>query len=99
MMWSSVAPRTPLPGPSEIEIRPFYELEDFAEAMTPEQAEREERMSGGVGGAVGNACDGTVVISRRTSRSQMIYCPYTDRDIPDSRADSEHDYSPVFGRR
>jgi hypothetical protein len=26
----------PMPGPSEIEIRPFYTLEDFAEHMTPE---------------------------------------------------------------
>jgi hypothetical protein len=25
-----------MPGPSEIEIRPFYELADFAEALTPE---------------------------------------------------------------
>ena len=34
----------PMPGPSEIEIRPLYEIEDFGEAMTPELAEREERM-------------------------------------------------------
>ena len=26
----------PMPGPSEIEIRPFYEMADFAEIMTPE---------------------------------------------------------------
>jgi hypothetical protein len=26
----------PMLGPSEIEIRPFYEMEDFAEALTPE---------------------------------------------------------------
>ncbi len=26
----------PMPGPSEIEIRPLYEMSDFAEAMTPE---------------------------------------------------------------
>jgi hypothetical protein len=26
----------PMPGPSEIEIRPFYEMEDFAEMLTPE---------------------------------------------------------------
>tara|TARA_R110002020_G_scaffold16586_11_gene58616 strand:+ start:44 stop:463 length:420 start_codon:yes stop_codon:yes gene_type:complete len=26
----------PMPGPSEIEIRPFYELADFAAIMTPE---------------------------------------------------------------
>ena len=34
----------PMLGPSEIEIRPLYELEDFGEAMTPEQAAREERI-------------------------------------------------------
>jgi len=28
----------PMPGPSEIEIRPVYEMSDFAEAMTPEAA-------------------------------------------------------------
>lgn len=28
----------PMPGPSEIEIRPFYELADFAENVTPEAA-------------------------------------------------------------
>ena len=40
----------PMPGPSEIEIRPFYEMADFADVMTPEaershQATR-ERLSG-----------------------------------------------------
>jgi len=34
----------PMPGPSEIEIRPFYEMADFGEALTPELAEREERL-------------------------------------------------------
>lgn len=34
----------PMPGPSEIEIRPVYELEDFGEAVTPELKEQEERM-------------------------------------------------------
>ena len=34
----------PMPGPSEIEIRPVFEAEDFGEAMTPELAEQEERM-------------------------------------------------------
>ena len=33
----------PMFGPSEIEIRPFYELSDFAEALTPEVAELHER--------------------------------------------------------
>lgn len=31
----------PMPGPSEVEIRPLYEMEDFAEAMTPDQSEQE----------------------------------------------------------
>ena len=33
----------PMPGPSEIEIRPFYELSDFGEAVTPEVAELHDR--------------------------------------------------------
>ena len=33
----------PMPGPSEIEIRPIYELADFADAIPPEVAEAEER--------------------------------------------------------
>ena len=41
--WVKRAPN-PMPGPSDIEIRPFYELEDFGEVMTPEQTEQEERM-------------------------------------------------------
>lgn len=28
----------PMPGPSEIEIRPLYEMDDFGEALTPEAA-------------------------------------------------------------
>lgn len=34
----------PMPGPSEIEIRPLYETEDFGDALAPEVAEREERL-------------------------------------------------------
>ena len=34
----------PMPGPSEIEIRPLYELADFGDAMTPELGEQEERL-------------------------------------------------------
>lgn len=41
----------PMPGPSEIEIRPIYEMSDFAEVMTPEAeaifdrvAEKEKRV-------------------------------------------------------
>jgi hypothetical protein len=33
----------PMPGPSEIEIRPVYEMADFGETMTPEVAEIHER--------------------------------------------------------
>ncbi len=29
----------PMPGPSVIEIRPFYEMADFADALPPEMAE------------------------------------------------------------
>jgi hypothetical protein len=34
----------PMPGPSEIEIRPLYEMADFGEVMTPEIAEQEGRL-------------------------------------------------------
>ena len=33
----------PMPGPSEIEIRPLYEMADFGEALTPEVAELHNR--------------------------------------------------------
>ncbi len=33
----------PMPGPSEIEIRPVYEMSDFSEALTPEIAELHDR--------------------------------------------------------
>ena len=33
----------PMLGPSEIEIRPFYEMEDFAGALTPEVTELFDR--------------------------------------------------------
>ena len=36
--WVKKCPN-PMPGPSEIEIRPFYELADFGEALTPGVAE------------------------------------------------------------
>lgn len=32
----------PMPGPSEIEIRPILEAADFGDAMTPELAEKED---------------------------------------------------------
>jgi hypothetical protein len=34
----------PMPGPSEIEIRPLIQLTDFGDAITPEIVEREERL-------------------------------------------------------
>ena len=34
----------PMPGPSEIEIRPLFEAADFGKALTPELAEQEERI-------------------------------------------------------
>ena len=43
MEWVMRCPN-PMPGPSEIEVRPLYEAEDFAETMTPELIEQEERM-------------------------------------------------------
>lgn len=34
----------PMPGPSDIEIRPFYEAADFNELLTPELKEQEDRL-------------------------------------------------------
>lgn len=34
----------PMPGDSEIEIRPFYQMEDFGEIVTPEIQELNERL-------------------------------------------------------
>ena len=41
--WARRCPN-PMPGPSELEIRPLYEIEDFGDAVTPELAEREEQL-------------------------------------------------------
>ena len=43
----------PMPGPSEIEIRPIYEMADFAETLTPEVAEIHDRTREKLGGACG----------------------------------------------
>ena len=40
----------PMPGPSEIEIRPIYEAADFGEALTPELARQEDRLRDKVAG-------------------------------------------------
>jgi len=34
----------PMPGASEIEIRPVFEAADFGDSLTPEVAEREDRL-------------------------------------------------------
>src|SRR3546814_11271604 len=47
--WAKRCPN-PMPGPSELEIRPFYEMEDFGDAVTPEVAEREQRLRDQLGG-------------------------------------------------
>ncbi len=41
--WAKRCPN-PMPGPSELEIRPVVEMADFGEALTPEIAEREEQL-------------------------------------------------------
>ena len=40
----------PMPGPSEIEIRPLFEAEDFGAALTPEIAAGEARLRDQVAG-------------------------------------------------
>jgi hypothetical protein len=41
--WAKRCPN-PMPGPSELEIRPFYEMADFAGVVTPEIVERDGRL-------------------------------------------------------
>jgi hypothetical protein len=41
--WAKRCPN-PMPGPSELEIRPFYEMADFADVVTPEIVERDGRL-------------------------------------------------------
>ena len=41
--WARRCPN-PMPGPSELEIRPLFEAEDFGEMLTPELREREARL-------------------------------------------------------
>lgn len=41
--WAKRCPN-PMMGPSDLEIRPFYELEDFGEIVTPELAAREQHL-------------------------------------------------------
>jgi hypothetical protein len=48
LTWAKHCPN-PMPGPSEIEIRPLYEADDFGEALTPEIAAREARLRHEIG--------------------------------------------------
>ena len=41
--WAKRCPN-PMPGPSELEIRPAFEAADFGEEFTPELREQEDRM-------------------------------------------------------
>lgn len=41
----------PMTGPSEIEIRPMFEMADFGDAVTPEIAERDARLRSQLDGA------------------------------------------------
>lgn len=43
IQWVKRCPN-PMPEESEIEIRPFFTLEDFGDAVTPEIREREEKL-------------------------------------------------------
>jgi hypothetical protein len=49
LAWVKRCPN-PMPGPSEIEIRPVFEAADFGEALTPELAEQENRLRDKVAG-------------------------------------------------
>ncbi|RYE35558.1 MAG: YciI family protein [Hyphomicrobiales bacterium] len=40
----------PMPGPSEIEIRPLFDLADFGEIVTPETAAQWDRLKAEAGG-------------------------------------------------
>jgi hypothetical protein len=41
--WAKRCPN-PMPGPSELEIRPVFEAADFGDALTPEVAAQEDRL-------------------------------------------------------
>jgi len=48
--WAKRCPN-PMPGPSELEIRPYYEVEDFSDILTPDIVERYDRLTEKLGGA------------------------------------------------
>lgn len=41
--WAKRCPN-PMPGPSELELRPIFEAADFGDALTPELAQQEDRL-------------------------------------------------------
>jgi len=41
--WARKCPN-PMPGPSDLEIRPFYSIEDFGEIVTPEVQQQYDRL-------------------------------------------------------
>ena len=41
--WARRCPN-PMPGPSELEIRPFFEVSDFGDAVTPEVAAQDAKL-------------------------------------------------------
>ena len=41
--WAKRCPN-PMPGDSDLEIRPVFEADDFGEAFTPELREQEDRI-------------------------------------------------------
>lgn len=47
--WAKRCPN-PMRGPSDLEIRPFYEMADFGDAVTPEIAEHEQRLRDQIAG-------------------------------------------------
>ena len=47
--WARRCPN-PMPGPSELEIRPLFEAEDFGEEFTPELREQEDRQRARIDG-------------------------------------------------
>lgn len=47
--WAKKCPN-PMPGSSELELRPVFEAADFGEALTPELAEQEARLREKLGG-------------------------------------------------
>jgi hypothetical protein len=49
LAWAKRCPN-PMPGPSEIELRPLFEAADFGEALTPEIAAAEARLRDQVAG-------------------------------------------------